>query len=255
MGSIVFVTSAWGSRLGGVNAFNTDLTLATAQLAGPSVSVGCAVLSGAGADLQQAAGERVRLVALASSGAPGEETWKADQAHSLVDACGDLAPVDWWVGHDLVSGEVCLAAAQLTGSKAAIVQHTNYPAYGSVKRTDGTAIIQRRDRELQMLSRADALFGVGPKLAQATQDRVRRTQGRVVTPLIPGLASVEPYPRLPTSFRAITFGRLDPVNDRLKQGRLAVHAFARTIRYGADVVGRDPQIVVIGVGEGVDRRV
>lgn len=248
MDSLLFVTSSWGPRYGGINAFNADLVPAVATAVAGQLKVVCVVLDATVADIETTAALGIELISLPGNGA---EMLVPGRASELVARVVGHR-VSWWIGHDLVSGGVCVEAARLTDSRAAVIQHTNYPAYGPLKGALGTKIADRQLGDLATLERADAVFGVGPKLAAAAADRLRR-RGDAVHELVPGLAAIDPYPTSPGAFSVITFGRLDPVNDRIKQGRLAVQSFARLVREAHDFIGPDPRMTVIGVGSGGDQ--
>lgn len=246
MGALAFVATAWGPRFGGINAFNEDLCRAVASTASPDVPVICFAFSVTSAEVDEAREAGVRLIALA--GEAGAGALPAYRAHELVHLSRVWGEVDFWIGHDVISGPVAVLAAGLSSSRSAVIQHTDYASYGALKGTAGDAILSRDRAEVETLLAADVVYGVGPKLTAAARDRVRRSEvsARVVQ-LTPGLPAVPILTTPPSTFRAITFGRLDAQSDRIKQGRLAVHAFAGLVRELPEVVGGDPRISVIGV--------
>jgi glycosyltransferase involved in cell wall biosynthesis len=246
MGALAFIATAWGPRFGGINAFNQDLCQAVAAACGPRVPILCFAFAASARDVEQARAAGVHLVPL--EGNAGAAAVDVSRAHEMAHLAKDWGDVDWWIGHDVISGPVAIQAGSLTHSRVAVVQHTDYASYAALKGTSGQVILARDRAEAQTLLQADVLCGVGPKLAAAALDRVRGMgSGARVTELVPGLPAITPLETPPSTFRAITFGRLDPQSDRIKQGRLAVHAFARLVRDVPDVVGDDPRIAVIGV--------
>jgi predicted ATPase/glycosyltransferase involved in cell wall biosynthesis len=238
VGAIVFLSTAWGPRHGGINAFNTDLSEAVASLTAGRLRVICVVPAATGDEVGDAAARGVELV-----------PFDGDPA-ALAEASAPWGKVLWWIGHDVVSGRAAVAAAAASGSSAAVVQHTNYASYGVIKGSTGAKVIARGLAEVDTLLQADVVFGVGPNLTSAARDRVRErgTEARVHE-LVPGLAAVEPIAMPPATFRPIAFGRLDPITDRLKQSRLAVHGFARLVRQTPRVVGNEPGMTVVGIPE------
>lgn len=251
MGAIVFVTTAWGSVHGGINAFNSDLCEAVSGLARPDHAVVCVVLSATRDDIASAGKCGVRLMALngTTSTASVEETRQHEIKHKL-SSCGEVA---WLVGHDVISGPATVATGVLMQRPVAVIQHTDYASYAALKGEAGEQIIARELGDIDTLAKATRVFGVGPKLADAARDRLRQTTNRApVGELIPGLADVEPLSTAASTFRPITFGRLDPITDRIKQGKLAVEAFGRLVGEIPEVVGRDPRITVIGLRGGDD---
>lgn len=246
MNAIVFVATAWGPRHGGINAFNQDLASAVAGRLKGDVEVVCVVLRATEEEVHQASRVGVRLVSLDY---PLErEAFDVADPHLLAHHAAQWQRVLWWIGHDVVSGPVATRAAALSDSRSAVIQHTNYAAYGALKGTPGELIFARTRGEAHTVLTADVVLGVGPKLSRAAVDRLRAAPDPPqVAELVPGLAGIDPMSGPPENFTAITYGRLDPVSDRLKQGTLAVAAFGQLIAEANDVVGRDPQLRVIGV--------
>lgn len=246
MTAIAFVTSAWGSRFGGINSFNADLCRATAR-ARPDLTVYCVTSGATQPEVRDALTEGVQLVGLGeqTDGPLGEIFGWA-----LSSWASQVRDLSWWIGHDIISGPAVVFAAERTGVRSAIVQHTDYASYGALKGTSGALLLARDALERRTLSRADVLFGVGPKLARAALDRVQTGRGKAqVQALVPGLPSIEPTSAVPHTFRAITFGRLADAMDRIKQGKLAVHSFGRLVHEVPDIVGADPRITVVGLAE------
>src|SRR5207302_892480 len=86
---------------------------------------------------------------------------------------------------------------------------------------------------------------------RATQD-LTRDSTRAVRELTPGLADVQPASR-PSVFSAITFGRLEGVDGRLKHVGLAASAFGRAIANDPEFqyFDRSSALWVIGLSEDV----
>lgn len=227
MTNIVLLTTAWGRKHGGVNAFNEDLCVALAARLGRGGNVYCAVVGPTGHEIADAASRGVTLIPINKSKA-GEfdETW-AHYVLSWMKAERPGQEIDWWVGHDVVSGEAALYGAGVQG-RAALIHHMNYHAYQVFKTDDANAAIAKYDRQKALFGKnADALFAVGPRLWESC----RELSGRDVVQLIPGFPEGLPSERSSDSLlKAITFGRLDPSSDRIKQGRLAAAAFGEAVR-------------------------
>ncbi|MFV8750199.1 glycosyltransferase [Nannocystaceae bacterium ST9] len=253
---IVFLATAWGPRSGGINAFNIDLCTALAGLArseqGRALRVACIVPSAPwGND------ERLLDGALVIPLGHSPELTELPVAHTAeviaqLDRHGLAGSVI--VGHDLHTGPVALAvrdalrARSIMGSRAAIVVHTDPAAYkgfegGSDERTQVKVNEQR-----EIVRGADLVFAVGPRLANVARDLLRGLSTHPVE-LIPGLAPIEPIQEPSMRFHAITFGRLEPRADRVKQGRLALAGFANLVGPRATDLGHDPVFRLVGVEE------
>jgi predicted ATPase/glycosyltransferase involved in cell wall biosynthesis len=245
MVAIAFVASAWGPRFGGINAFNADLCRAVAT-ARPDVNVYCVTGGARDSEINQALTAGVQLVNVDRNNLDRSQSQLI--ARALADWARTVQDLQWWIGHDVITGPAAVEVARLTGARVAVIQHTDYASYGALKGTPGTEIAERDQAEARTLAEADVLFGVGPKLAAAALDRLRLTTSNIqVTEIVPGLPDITPARTPPSTFRAVTYGRLDEQSDRIKQARLAVRSFGELIRGAPEIVGHDPRISVIGL--------
>lgn len=245
--SVVFVTDRWGYTRGGINVFNAEICSAMAEvLKGDSVRVLCAVQAASDEERVHAAARGIELIVLDESGAEGPMA--RHRAHELIALATKVSGrhVEWWVGHDVVSGALARRAADLVqGSRCAIFHHMNYEAY---KGLSGASIRTRQKIEEQrkVLTSADVVFAVGPKLACSAKEKTSSRPNAQVVEIIPGLSDVQGIPH-PTVFSAITFGRLTPDTDLIKQASLAVAAFASATNIPHGPLGRDARITVVGL--------
>lgn len=248
MTAIAFISSAWGPRFGGINEFNAELCRAVGRTR-KDLRVYCFTFGITESDVRSALADGVELVNIGDD--PGDRPLDNTVGYALVEHASKITDLEWWIGHDVISGRAAVVAGERSGVKVAVFQHTDYASYGSLKGTPGTVVLRRDQLESETLSRADVIVGVGPKLAAAALDRVRAgASGSQVTMLVPGLPELEPASSAPSTFRAITFGRLDPESDRIKLGRLAVRSFGELIKQVPEMVGRDPRITVVGLNSG-----
>ena len=76
-----------------------------------------------------------------------------------------------------------------------------------------------------------------------------------VTSLIPGLLDLPVMETPDSSVSAVTFGRMDASDDRIKQGRPALSAFAAAVRAaressdGPSSLGTGPIFTMVGIEE------
>ena len=245
--SIVFVTDRWGYSRGGINVFNTEVCSAVAEvLRGESAQVLCTVQDATDEERRHAAARGVELVVLDVSGAEG--SMAEHRAHEMValatTACGKQ--VDWWLGHDGVSGALARRAADLVArGRCGIFHHMNYAAYKGLS-GDSTRTRDKIEEQRDVLASADVVFAVGPKLARSARDKTAANVGMQVVQIIPGLADVQGMSH-PAVFSAITFGRLTPETDLIKQASLAVAAFASATNISHKPLGADAGLTVIGL--------
>ncbi len=249
---MAFIAGAWGSRAGGINALNHDLCCAVAELAPSRLAVVCVTLHASPSEVADAASRGVTLVSLEAEKGTERvpERWSYELSHRAREWGGRVA---CWVGHDVISGPVAVAVARQTGARSAVIQHTDYASYAPLKGRSGEPIIRRELDSSATLLRADVVLAVGPKLAAAARSMVRGVSSAgSVTEIVPGLASIDPLADPPLTFRVITFGRLDPITDRIKQAGLAVQAFGQLAREALDITRDDPSLVVVGIETGGD---
>lgn len=245
---VVFLATAWGTRHGGENTFNLDLCIALARLvrAEPqsSLRVVCVVPS------SQVATDIVDGVEVIELGAaPEYQDLPPHCASKIVEQlerhklAGSVI-----VGHDLHTGPTALAVCDIlrghSASRAAIVLHTDPPAYKAFEGDPDEETEAKVRRQTAMLHRADVVFAVGPRLAIAAADKLRG-QGIQPVQLIPGLAPITTITEPSRRFEAITFGRFASKTDRNKQSRLAVVSFADVLGN----LGHDPILRLVGIDQ------
>jgi formylglycine-generating enzyme required for sulfatase activity/class 3 adenylate cyclase/glycosyltransferase involved in cell wall biosynthesis len=252
---VIFLATAWGPRYGGINAFNIDICIALAGLVGGeqdcSLRVACIVPSASWGSVEARLCDGVLVIPL---GHPPERTeLPAFHAAEVVaqlnqhDLAGSVI-----VGHDLHTGPLAMAvrdalrARSSTSCRAAIVLHTDPAAYKGFEGGSAERAQAKVDEQHEIIRHADLVFAVGPRLVDAARDLLRRSKIQPVE-LIPGLAPIVPIAAPPRRFHAITFGRLDPRADRIKQGRLALASFAEAFGSQAGDLGRDPVFRLVGV--------
>lgn len=248
---IAVLTTAWGAQHGGINAFNADYCVALSKQLRGIADVICVAPY---ADLQHINEAGLLGVTLLSLDSANNEKYefeehRADQVIRQLYEQYNKKP-DWWIGHDVKTGPVAIACANICpGSKCAIFHHMDYSAYKAMgaENTEKEVTLQR-----SVLSRANIIFAVGPKLFDSA---ISITAGSdiVVRKIIPGLPEIKAVPIKPR-FSAIAFGRIEPENDRVKQAKLAVAAFGRAHRDGSSVFENDDSIILIGLSSDETKR-
>ena len=248
MPNVLLLATAWGPKHGGINAFNMDFATALAAHLKANGRVFCAVLEASSGDSERAKAAGVTLVALEKGHQRSEydEHW----AHAVQEMLPAETPIDWWVGHDVISVEAAVKGAQEFRGRSAVIMHMNYADYASYKYGSGSEAVKKEARQRKLFQRADKHFAVGPVLRDAMRDLVEPP----VTMLVPGFADM---PIRPAEHRLtlITFGRMDRESDRIKQGALAVAGFATACRRAKEIIGLpevlgdNPRMRVIGIRE------
>lgn len=229
MDVLVMLATGWGPKFGGVNSFNTDLAKGLGVFLKASARVLCVVPEAVtAAEVEDARHANVELVTLDSIDREALDATHAEKIAAAVRDC--LGPNDsiWWIGHDLITGGAAVALPGKAGGQSAVIHHMSYIDYVPYKHGVGEKAQQKYERQKDIFCAAGRVFGVGPLLRDRLADMLHR-EPTSVPMLIPGLAEIKPG-LSPSVFTAITFGRLDPENDRIKQGRLAVAGFAAASR-------------------------
>lgn len=246
---IVFFATGWGSQYGGINSFNTDICSALAKVLNESYQVVCVVPKDATSEIEAANNAGIKLIHVDTYDSSGIlEISCLPDVFEILETL-DYGNVSWWIGHNIKTGSVAISACkQSKKGRTALIHHMDYSAYAALKpgSTQKKILQQRR-----FLSNADIVFAVGPKLTRSAQNKTQGLSCPKVIEIIPGLASISGIPS-PNGFSAITFGRLSPDTDRLKQISLAVAAFARAISIPHQEFPPDPFIKLIGLSLDTD---
>ena len=229
MADLVLLATAWGPKHGGINAFNMDFAKALGRLFGRGKIV-CMVLEASASDKNDAAKHEVTLLAVGKSNKHSyfEDNRADDVVRELAQTGFTPGPATWWIGHDAITGELANRLATIIpASKSAVMHHMSYVDYQAFMHGDAAMAQRKSDKQAEIFSAADRAFAVGPLLLESLRrlvEPVGKADG--IAMIIPGLAEIEPC-RVPLEpFTGITFGRLGRENDRIKQVRLAIAAFA-----------------------------
>ena len=122
--SLISFASYWGSKFGGINAFNTDLLEAIAAAYIGKVNVICVVNEANTQEKKEAKDRKITLLSL---------PFKPDAAHMgeehatsaiqvLKDHQVDLTPQNTvWLGHDRITGAAAISASKKTGGRSALM--------------------------------------------------------------------------------------------------------------------------------------
>ncbi len=246
---VVVLATGWGPKYGGVNAFNFDFVTSLARVA-QSYSIICVVPNATPTQITSALKEGVNLISLGRARQQTLETALVPQIADEVRKVGGRGEVLWWVGHDVITGGTALQLRKHSGSgNSAALMHASYADYADVKHLRRRALSTRSSDQSKLFSSLDATFAVGPLLRDRLKDLVPSS---TVTMLVPGLSLID-IKHATSRLAAISFGRLDSVNDRVKQGRLAVVAFAQAISRAKKTVGlhsnlfENPTLKVLGM--------
>ena len=228
--TLIALATAWGPRFGGINTFNTELLKSLGIYQGRGFEVAC-VLPRVSAEEAKDAQDSCSLTLLGLN-RPDDEFDPATLNHDLKQI---LAARGWqhpiWLGHDDKTGPLALQLRDALGGRAALVHHMAHGAYQGFKKGSSVSAGEKAEHQRQWFRQADVCLAVGPRLLKELRLLLSTIPHAPPThPLMPGLTDLEKDHEVvclaspPEYFTGFTAGRLD--DDNIKQGRLALRAFA-----------------------------
>lgn len=219
--NLVFLATAWGPRHGGINAFNMDLMIGIATIISTNDQLICIVPHASQPEIADARENNINLIHLNRS--DQDSTFSPDWIEDILYRLQSLK-IDFWVGHDVYTGEVAILCAKATNSKSTLIHHMAYLQYHGVKQKDAFSTVQKHDKQKEIFQQSDIVFAVGPLLKESAE-------GFGVHPiqLIPGFPNYSFSSHASQPFVAVMSGRVNKDDDVIKQGRLAVAALSKAI--------------------------
>jgi glycosyltransferase involved in cell wall biosynthesis len=257
MAHIVFVSTNWGAKFGGINSFNYDLCIAVSNKYGKIHDVFCIVPSANLKERENARKNNVRLI----------EVDSLAEVDGVVDKCfqndfNKEKEVIWWVGHDVITGFYARDYARAfqqkfsIDCKLAVIHHMDYEAYYGYKSGSGSKTDMKNKEQIHILADADKVFAVGPLLLKSANDKLVFTENKkcsVAKEIIPGLAQIKHYDKALNKFRVISMGRISPETDIVKQGKLGIEAFGYSIKkYHNTNCFNDTVMTILGIEDNED---
>ena len=251
MYSLITFATQWGSKLGGINSFNTDFLQAFGAAYYTGVQVICIVAEATDTEIKKSKNSHVILLPLPYI--PLENTFSKDQARAGIDLLAQNgisydAERTIWLGHDRITGAAAIEAANMAGGRSALIHHMSYDHYESFSEDSQTAYHKSQEQK-KLFKRANLIFAIGPLLHNAAHDLVGGEQP--VHMLIPGLADIV-VRSAPKTFTAFLSGRLSQDAARIKQGHLGLAAFSHAHRKACennmpDGLLNQPKLMLRGV--------
>jgi tetratricopeptide (TPR) repeat protein/glycosyltransferase involved in cell wall biosynthesis len=251
--TIVTLATAWGTRFGGINAFNTELVKSLGILPGRDYDVLCIVPGTVPQELIDECTLRFGVGLVTTKG-----PLAAAEVIRILDAT--THPERFlWVGHDDKTGPLALDLKQLApGSRAVLINHMAHGAYQSIKKGHSAGAVEKTQAQLALFRGADLALAVGPMLHSHLNDLLASELERPpVAMIVPGLAQPAEHGVVlrdtpPENYVAFVGGRLEAEDERIKQGRLAVRAFGAAVRRAGEKppIARTPTLRMRGVSPG-----
>jgi glycosyltransferase involved in cell wall biosynthesis len=255
MHTLIAFATKWGSKLGGINSFNSDLLTAFGFAYHLNAQIICVVASDTPEEKEAARDDagKAHVQLLSFPYAPLSKTFDSSHGQTAVELlkqfniCFDPDKTVW-LGHDRITGGAAIAAAMIAGGRSAVIHHMSYDDYETYAE-DSQSAHKKKEEQVSLLKNAGIVLAVGPLLRDAAQDRVGGS--KPVHMLIPGLAEIDPQEG-PHTFMAFLGGRLSVDAAPIKQGNLGIAAFAKAYREARedgmpDALLRQPKLLLRGV--------
>lgn len=249
MHTLISFATAWGSKHGGINSFNTDFLEAFALAYTGKVQVICIVAQTTPEDVTKAEKIGVTLISLELT----DDKDKPNTAHVPL-AIEKLQKVVYepaktiCLGHDSITGAIAIGVAQRIAAQSALIHHMSYDRYEAFSENTTSARDKTSTQKL-LFQQADILLAIGPLLKGALRDLL--DQKKDVATLIPGLASID-YKQPATTFTAFMSGRFSHSTKKLKQDYLGVAGVCRAhnnakAKADTTLIANRPKLTIYGV--------
>lgn len=234
MNTIIFLATAWGMSNGGINTFNYHLCKAFAKKYGEAFKVVC-VSYNVSAQERRKMKQDVNLDLVSMSTEKDfiehpEEIINKLLSNKIIISGSQVL----WIGHDIHTGFIaCECRDRVKGSKVAIIHHMAYKEYYPMMSDSEERIMDKEQKQEELLRRADYIFANGPKLYDSAKYLCEDYEGSKVIQILPGLSDIIPQEMPPKELSAIVFGRIeesDKNNAVIKQPYLAVAAWGQYLK-------------------------
>ncbi|HEX5277606.1 MAG TPA: tetratricopeptide repeat protein [Fluviicoccus sp.] len=227
MKTLIAFATRWGPHFGGINSFNKDLLEAFAAAFSQHIRTVCIVLFANSDEIQDAKNSQVTLLSLdfdshkEFSASFAVNAWAALQAQEM-----EFSPDHTvWLGHDRITGDIAVTAANTCGGRSAVIHHMSYDHYESFSEKS-TLADNKCKAQKRLFEQASIVMAVGPLLRDALAEMLDHPD---IPMLVPGLPDIK-VKLVIKSFRGFISGRLSDDAKKIKQGHLGVAAFASAIQ-------------------------
>ncbi|SMQ81262.1 Glycosyltransferase involved in cell wall bisynthesis [Bacillus sp. OV166] len=224
MKQLVFISTGWGSKHGGINSFNYDLCLHTAKLLEGYFEIVCVVQDPEFDSSSISLPENLFLI----KSYEGEESERIIRNIKSETRFGEPFI---WIGHDVKTGQIAIECANKTGKEGVVFHHMNYSAYSTYQSGDARRTQKKIELQKSILTNADYILAIGPSLHRSAKFLLQKAKKPLTNcfEIIPGLSTIDPIePPIPEFLQAVAYGRLD--DDIIKQGMVAIGAFAQSAK-------------------------
>lgn len=250
----IFIADSWGTKGGGINSFNFDLSLACARIAKSrkDCKVCCVIPALSDKTYNEIKSNNILPITLQKI-----EFSSSDASDIIIEhlkSCSELRRLfpeycnTFLIGHDVYTGKLAEQCAMACNGWSIVFHHMDYASYYLYKNQNIEKYNEKINGQKDILCAADFVCAVGPKLKNSAQDIVRKRENLEVLEVFPGIANFTPIKKVSKRFNPIVFGRVEKDNQRVKQTNLAICAYAKAIAKDKnyDIIGSDSRLSVIG---------
>lgn len=240
---VIFISDQLGYRCGGCNTINYELCMALQQIVEENVKIYALVINCSKEERLKKAEEKaenlgIKILHQNIFDINNLKTEECEDICTRIFDSSDDRQQTVWIGHDIFTGKAAVILAGYTLGISAICIHTDYDTIEGLKGVNAKGIL-KENQQRQIILGADIVFAIGPRL----MERVREVRKDDIYELIPGLSEFPPN-ELSNNRAIVTFGRFEGNVAEIKQIRLVMAAFGRTVAQMND--NKDYVLHVIG---------
>ncbi len=247
MMTLIVFSDAWGYKYGGINSFNYELCEAIKEY-----------LTGRYSKIDATeAKSTVNLIVVSDFSDPERKKFEFSTYVKCVSIRKNELNLDnsiallneqlsncsegeiYFIGHDVITGEIAINCAKHFHGKSVIFRHMAYDEYYSQLTDSEEKIAAKKEQQKNLLVQADIVLGVGKKLTETAKQIVFNNKGHaLVRQIVPGFNLQNMKSDYPSDqFRIYFAGRIEYQdeennNNKIKQYDCVVKAFATLLKEG-----------------------
>ena len=232
---IAAFSSIWGSSTGGIDVFNMNLVRGLAKISGVHV---CACLQQRTTALEKDSEKFGFKFVTANNDLATQEAvdeisaWNSEKAAAVWGRMKlqERFQPDYVLLHDIFCKEILTDIADWAPEAKVITFF--HSAYGRSEKRKGrpdTELGRKIKYQREMIEESDLSIAVGSFSESYLKSIAPPESHQKITSLPPGLPSIQSKAKKTDRFNAISFGRLDPISDSLKQIRVAATGWTKAL--------------------------
>lgn len=220
---VTLIADEWLSEKGGLSTVNRELAIELAKCDSPPIAVSLFMAKCSKKEKKMASQHNVEIIEVDQTTGKDPDRWWTSPPPNFA--------TDFIIGHGYILGKQAKYIREHFQCKWVQVVHTDPEELGSYKSyAEANATGEKKfKKEVKLCKKADLVVGIGPKLAEVYQAKLRRYKKEVFT-LTPSFfhesSEEEQAQDEGKTFRVLIFGRGDTEDISLKGFDLAAKAVA-----------------------------